>query len=244
MRDKFSARQPRAGGRVNSYYFTDDVRMVLRNAREEAARLRHEYVGTEHILLACTTPADGAPARLLEHAGASPRDVRAAIEELIRPGLSVRDVHHDLPYTSRAKKVLEMTMVEARELQHNFVGVEHLLLGMIREEKGIAAQVLAQQGARAEVVRAEMRDQRMPREAMERQSQGELAWAAPEGDDVWTVVRGGEGRRLNRGVVVALSTLWVALWLYLRPDMFNWRLIALLLVIVTPPVLLWRFTRR
>jgi ATP-dependent Clp protease ATP-binding subunit ClpA len=229
---------------VNGYYFTNDVREVLRTAREEATRLRHEYVGTEHILLACTTPDDGAAAMLLQRAGAAPRDVRAAIEEMIRPGLAGPDVRQDLPYTTRAKKILELAMVEARELHHNYVGVEHLLLGMIREEKGIAAQVLAQQGARAEVVRAEIRDSRMPGEAMEQQSQGELAWAAPGGDYVSKMVRGGDGPRLNRAVVLGLSVLWAAFWVYLRPDILNWRLLALLLVIGAPPVLLWRFTRR
>src|SRR6266571_4715334 len=97
-----------AGGEMNGYNFTDRVRKVLQMAREEAARLHHEYVGTEHILLG-----------------------------LIREGEAVA-AGPDLPYTSRAKKVLELAMSEARELNHSYVGTEHLLLGLLREEKGIA----------------------------------------------------------------------------------------------------------
>ena len=230
---------------MQGYSFTEDLRKVLATAREEAIQLRHEYVGTEHILLAYTTPAESAAAQLLQRAGARPDEVRATIQQAIRPGLGATGTHQDLPYTSRAKKILELAMSETRERKHNYVGIENLLLGVIREEKGIAAQVLAQHGVTADAVRAQTPERPPPGDvAPEEWKSGFKVVGAPSDDVVWTVVRGGEGPRLNRGVVIGISVVWIALWVFLRPEILDWRLLGLMLLIVTPPIVLWRLTRR
>src|SRR5688500_15264764 len=128
---------------LSGYSFTDDVRHLLALARIESHRLRHEYVGTEHLLLAFTHGEGRAAMRLVEALSIDPRNLRADIERLVQSGTSTRASAHDLPYTSRAKKCLENALTVAREAGHNFVGIEHLLAGIIREEQGIAAQVLA-----------------------------------------------------------------------------------------------------
>ena len=224
------------------YNFTEDVRTVLARAREEANLLQHEYVGTEHILLGYASRTDTPAARLLKRAGAQPDQVRAAIEGIIKPGRSP-DGTHDLPYTSRAKKILELAMTEARGRRHDYVGIEHLLLAMIREQLGIAAQVLAAQGVRAEAVSAQIPGVYSSDESRHA-GHGELMMLPPQGDHVRKVVRGGGAPRMRGGVVLALAILWVAVWVFLRPEIRDWRLLALLLVIVAPPLLLWRFTRR
>lgn len=141
---------------MNGYNFTNGVRRVLQMAREEAMRLRHEYVGTEHILLGLMRENDGVPAAVLKTFNVDPGDLVKAVEVALKPGQTDQAAGPDLPYTSRAKKVLECSMSEARELSHSYVGSEHLLLGLLREEKGIAAQVLTQAGVRLELARAEV----------------------------------------------------------------------------------------
>jgi ATP-dependent Clp protease ATP-binding subunit ClpC len=121
-----------------NYNFTDRVRKVLALAREEAIRLQHDYVGTEHILLGLIREGEGV----------------AAAEENVRRGKSASNIP-ELPYTSRAKKVLEYAMAEARELNHSYVGTEHLLLGLLREEKGLAAKVLGELGISLDEARTE-----------------------------------------------------------------------------------------
>jgi ATP-dependent Clp protease ATP-binding subunit ClpC len=123
---------------MNGYNFTDRVRKVLQMAREEAASLHHEYVGTEHIHKV------------------DPKAVLSAVESVVPPGTTSKVAGPDLPYTSRAKKVLELSMTEARDLGHSYVGSEHLLLGLLREERGIAAQALGDFGVRLEQARAEL----------------------------------------------------------------------------------------
>jgi DNA-binding transcriptional regulator YhcF (GntR family) len=142
-------RQTAFGG----YNFTEGCRQVLAAARLESHRLRHEYVGTEHILLALIAQSDSSITKLFRDLGVGLGSVRRDVEALSPRGRSRADSNTDLPYTSRAKKVLELAMSEARELAHADVGAEHLLLGLAREEKGIAAQVLRQHG----VPRSEMR---------------------------------------------------------------------------------------
>ena len=127
---------------MNGYNFTDRVRKVLQMAREEAARLHHEYVGTEHILLGLIREGEGVAAAVLTNLSVDLDDIQQKIEETVKKGKAAAAAGPDLPYTSRAKKVLELAMSEARELGHSYVGTEHLLLGLLREEKGIAAQVL------------------------------------------------------------------------------------------------------
>ena len=122
------------------YNFTDRVRKVLAAARDESVRLRHDYVGTEHILLGLLSEGEGVAMATLRQAGVDPQRVREMIDESVRPGRAA--VRGELPYTSRAKKTLEYAMETAREFNHSYVGTEHLLIGLLREEKGIAGQVL------------------------------------------------------------------------------------------------------
>ncbi|HTE45397.1 MAG TPA: ATP-dependent Clp protease ATP-binding subunit [Gemmatimonadaceae bacterium] len=140
---------------MNGYNFTERVRKVLAMAREEAARLHHEYVGTEHILLGLIREGEGVAATVLQNLSVELDDVQQKIEETVKKGKAGQTTGPDLPYTSRAKKVLELAMSEARELNHSYVGTEHLLLGLLREEKGIAAQVLTDAGVNLDAARAE-----------------------------------------------------------------------------------------
>ncbi|MCK5489013.1 MAG: NDP-hexose 4-ketoreductase, partial [Gemmatimonadetes bacterium] len=138
-----------------NYNFTDRVRKVLAMAREEAVRLQHDYVGTEHILLGLIREGDGVAAEVLRSLAADLDELLRLVEENIRPGKASASIG-ELPYTTRAKKVLEYAMAEARELNHSYVGTEHLLLGLLREEKGLAAKVLGELGIGLEEARAEM----------------------------------------------------------------------------------------
>ncbi len=140
---------------MNGYNFTERVRKVLAMAREEAARLHHEYVGTEHILLGLIREGEGVAAAVLQNMSVDLDEVQQKIEETVKKGKAAQTTGPDLPYTSRAKKVLELAMSEARELNHSYVGTEHLLLGLLREEKGIAAQVLTDAGVNLEAARTE-----------------------------------------------------------------------------------------
>jgi ATP-dependent Clp protease ATP-binding subunit ClpC len=137
-----------------NYNFTDRVRKVLAMARDEAIRLQHDYVGTEHILLALIREGEGVAAAVLSNLNADLDQIHEGIEESVKKGKATIALG-DLPYTTRAKKVLEFSMAEAREMSHSYVGTEHLLLGLLREEKGIAAQVLNSMGISLEDARAE-----------------------------------------------------------------------------------------
>src|SRR5262249_44797277 len=117
---------------MHGYNFTEGVRRALASAREETARLRHEYVGTEHLLLGLMLVDDGAAANVLRKLNIDLVELRLDVESRARPGTTApRD---DAPYTTRAKKVLELAMSEARELGDSFVGTEHVLLGLIGEQ--------------------------------------------------------------------------------------------------------------
>ena len=140
---------------MNGYNFTERVRKVLQMAREEAQRLHHEYVGTEHVLLGLIREGEGVAAAVLQNLNVDLDEVQQKIEETVKKGKAVQATGPDLPYTSRAKKVLELAMSEARELNHSYVGTEHLLLGLLREEKGIAAQVLTEAGVNLDAARTE-----------------------------------------------------------------------------------------
>ncbi len=139
-----------------NYNFTDRVRKVLAMAREEAIRLQHDYVGTEHILLGLIREGEGVAAAVLGNLAVDLEQVQQQVEEAVRRGKATIALG-ELPYTSRAKKVLEFAMAEARELNHSYVGTEHLLLGLLREEKGIAADVLGKLGVTLEDARRETR---------------------------------------------------------------------------------------
>ncbi len=137
-----------------NYNFTDRVRKVLALAREEAIRLQHDYVGTEHILLGLIREGEGVAAAVLSNLAADLDELHRLVEENVRRGKSASNIP-ELPYTSRAKKVLEYAMAEARELNHSYVGTEHLLLGLLREEKGLAAKVLGELGISLDEARTE-----------------------------------------------------------------------------------------
>lgn len=141
---------------MNGYNFTERVRKALALAREEAYRLHHEYVGTEHMLLGIIAEGGGIAIKVMEDLSANPGLVRQQIEEAVRHGRPDVTKGPDLPYTGRAKKALELAMDEVRLLDHSYVGTEHLLLGLLREEKGIAAQVLVSLGVTLDAARADV----------------------------------------------------------------------------------------
>ena len=137
-----------------NYNFTERVRKVLSMARQEAIRLQHDYVGTEHILLGLIREGEGVAAHVLGNLSVDLDRIHERVEESVRKGKATIALG-ELPYTSPAKKVLEFAMAEARELNHSYVGTEHLLLGLLRESKGIAAQVLNSLGVTIDEARAE-----------------------------------------------------------------------------------------
>jgi ATP-dependent Clp protease ATP-binding subunit ClpC len=170
---------------MNGYNFTERVRKVLAMAREEAARLHHEYVGTEHILLGLIREGEGVAATVLQNLSVELDDIQQKIEETVKKGKAGQTTGPDLPYTSRAKKVLELAMSEARELNHSYVGTEHLLLGLLREEKGIAAQVLTDAGVNLDAARAEtlrILGTEMPQGGAQQAGGQPPAQAAPKGE--------------------------------------------------------------
>ncbi len=132
--------------------FTEKARRVVVYAQEEAKKLNQNYIGTEHLLLGLIREEDGIAAKALESLDVSLDDVRAHVEELIGEGTYVPTGH--IPFTPRAKKVLELSLREALQLGHNYIGTEHILLGLIREGEGVAAQVLLDLGADLEKVRS------------------------------------------------------------------------------------------
>ena len=142
---------------MNGYNFSERVRKVLARAREEANGLQHEYVGTEHLLLSLIREREGVATAVLENLHVDLDAVREAILDTVKKGKSHGRHSTDLPYTTRAKKVLELAMAEARDFKHSYVGTEHLLLGLLREEKGIAAQVLNSVQVTLHSARAETR---------------------------------------------------------------------------------------
>jgi ATP-dependent Clp protease ATP-binding subunit ClpA len=125
--------------------FTDRARRVVVLAQEEARLLNHNYIGTEHLLLGLIHEGQGVAATSLESLGISLEAVRAEVEEIIGQGQSAPTGH--IPFTPRSKKVLELSLREAKQLGHNYIGTEHILLGLVREGEGVAAQVLVKLGA-------------------------------------------------------------------------------------------------
>lgn len=135
--------------------FTERARKVVLLAREEAKRFNHDYIGTEHILLGLIREGEGVAAVVLQKVDLSPDKIRLEVEKLVQPGPTTV-VSGDIPFTPKAKKVIELAMEEARTMGHNYIGTEHLLLGLIRESEGIAAQVLLNLGLNLDSVRAEI----------------------------------------------------------------------------------------
>ena len=124
--------------------FTDRARRVVVLAQEEARLLNHNYIGTEHILLGLIHEGEGVAAKALESLGISLEAVRSQVEEIIGQGGSSPSGH--IPFTPRAKKVLELSLREALQLGHNYIGTEHILLGILDDPQSPGAQILAGQG--------------------------------------------------------------------------------------------------
>ncbi len=135
--------------------FTDRARKVMALANQEAQRFNHEYIGTEHILLGLVKEGSGVGATVLKNLDVDIKKLRLEVEKLVKSGPDMVTMGK-LPHTPRAKKVIEFAIEEARSLNHNYVGTEHLLLGLLRETEGIAAQVMMNLGLRLEDVRQEV----------------------------------------------------------------------------------------
>ena len=135
--------------------FTERARKVILLAKEEAKRFNHDYIGTEHILLGFVREGEGVAAAVLASFGLTSDKIRIEVEKLVQPGPSTV-ISGDLPFTPKAKKVMELATEEARALGHNYIGTEHLLLGLIREGEGVASQVLMNLGMELERVREEV----------------------------------------------------------------------------------------
>ena len=135
--------------------FTDRARKVMQLANQEAQRFNHEYIGTEHVLLGLIKEGSGVAANVLKNLDVDLRKIRLEVEKLVQSGPDMVTMGK-LPQTPRAKKVIEYSMEEARNLNHNYVGTEHILLGLLREQEGVAAQVLMNLGLKLEEVREEV----------------------------------------------------------------------------------------
>ena len=157
--------------------FTDRARRVVVLAQEEARMLNHNYIGTEHILLGLIHEGEGVAAKALESLGISLEAVRQQVEEIIGQGQQAPSGH--IPFTPRAKKVLELSLREALQLGHNYIGTEHILLGLIREGEGVAAQVLVKLGADLNRVRQQVIQLLHGYQGKEPQAAGTAAESAP-----------------------------------------------------------------
>ena len=170
--------------------FTDRARRVVVLAQEEARLLNHNYIGTEHILLGLIHEGEGVAAKGLESLGISLEAVRSQVEELIGHGASSPSGH--IPFTPRAKKVLELSLREALQLGHNYIGTEHILLGLIREGEGVAAQVLVKLGA----------DLSRVRQQVIQLLSGYSGSGAPSGEKAGVTSRGGGGDSASGSLVL------------------------------------------
>ncbi|GAC1427966.1 MAG: hypothetical protein NVSMB54_18100 [Ktedonobacteraceae bacterium] len=137
--------------------FTERARKVLALSSEEARRMRHNFVGTEHLLLAVVREGEGVAAKVLQNVGVVDlAQVRGLVETFVKPGPGGQDVDGELAMTGRAKKVIELAVDEARLLHHHYIGTEHLLLGLLREGEGIGAKVLAKLSINLEQARTQV----------------------------------------------------------------------------------------
>ena len=134
--------------------FTERARQVVVLAQDEARALKHNYIGTEHILLGLLREEEGLAARVLESLDITVEEVRAQVARIVGQGDEVTT--GQIPFTPRAKKVLELALREALSLGHNYIGTEHILLGLVRENEGVAAQILLDFDADAETIRREL----------------------------------------------------------------------------------------
>src|SRR5688572_6597310 len=139
--------------------FTDRARKVMQLANQQARRRHHEYIGTEHVLLGLVIEGSGVAANVLKNLDINLRKIRLEVEKILGPGSDGEQVVMGrLPHTLRTEKGIEYAIAEARALNHNYVGTEHLLLGFLRENEGVAAQVLMYFGVKLEDVRGEVQN--------------------------------------------------------------------------------------
>jgi ATP-dependent Clp protease ATP-binding subunit ClpC len=159
--------------------FTERARRVVVLAQEEARELDHNYIGTEHLLLGILRDGEGVAVRALDQLGVSRPAVREQVVTMVGRGRSTPSGH--IPFTPRAKKALELSLREALQLNHNHIGTEHILLGLLREGDGVAAQVLTDLGADLDRVRAKVLElvPASPVEAMELSGPGRAALSSP-----------------------------------------------------------------
>jgi hypothetical protein len=173
--------------------FTQDARRVVVLAQEEARLLNHDYIGTEHILLGLVHEGEGVGARALKALDVQLERVRAAVEEMVGRGQAAPSDH--IPFTPRAKKILELSLREALQMGHNYIGTAHILLGVVREGEGVGAQILARLTPGLEQVREQV--------VLILASGGEVAEAEPEGARVRqptiAMVAGGPGAYQEQG---------------------------------------------
>lgn len=141
---------------MSTYSFSDNARASLQAARSASHRLGHEYVGTEHIILGLLDLPQSVAVTVLGHLGIGTDALRDEVSRTVPRGVNSQPLGVELPYTNRAKRALELAMVEARELDHDQVGSEHLLLGLAREQNGIAGQILAAHGGTLTRIRTEV----------------------------------------------------------------------------------------
>jgi ATP-dependent Clp protease ATP-binding subunit ClpC len=159
--------------------FTDQARRVVVLAQEESRMLNHNYIGTEHLLLGLIHEGDGGAATALEAMGISLEAVRQQVEEIVGKGQEAPSGH--IPFTPRAKKVLELSLRESLQLSHNYIGTEHILLGLIREGDGLAAQILVRLGADLAEVREQVLRQLADQPAEQREHRSSGRAVGPSG---------------------------------------------------------------
>jgi ATP-dependent Clp protease ATP-binding subunit ClpC len=176
--------------------FTDRARRVVVLAQEEARMLNHNYIGTEHILLGLIHEGEGVASKALESLGISLESVREQVQEIIGQGQQAPSGH--IPFTPRAKKVLELSLREALQLGHNYIGTEHILLGLIREGEGVAAQVLVKLGADLNRVRQQVIQLISGYQGKEGQTAGVGAGMQQEGTPAGSLVLDQFGRNLTQ----------------------------------------------
>ncbi|MBA3657521.1 MAG: hypothetical protein H0W69_09250 [Gemmatimonadaceae bacterium] len=141
---------------MSEIHLSERTRNILAMSREESASMQHEYIGTEHILLAFLREKEGVATTVLRNLNVDRDALRDGIMRIVEPSRVPYSIDKERPFTSRAQKVLELAISEAQELGQTSLGPEHLLIGLIAEEKGIAAQVLLNAGLNADAVRAQI----------------------------------------------------------------------------------------
>jgi ATP-dependent Clp protease ATP-binding subunit ClpA len=182
--------------------FSDRARRVVVFAQEEARLLGHNYIGTEHLLLGLVHDDEGVACQALESLGISLSAIRAQVEEIIGQGQAAPTGH--MPFTPRAKKVLELSLREALQLGHNYIGTEHILLGLIREGQGVGAQVLQKLGADLERVRRTV-TQRLQGYEGEEVAAGEAPQTDPKELVRKTAERARRARELSKRLATSLD---------------------------------------